>query len=77
MRRREVISHPAAERQSALQALLEAVKENYKGEWRALVQGVSAAEDAGAALEVIEAWLGGHNLMDDEGVAIAAALAVC
>jgi hypothetical protein len=76
MRRAQRIAHPAAARQSALQALLEAVREEYKGEWRALVQGVSAAEDAGAALDVIEGWLGGHNLLDDEGVAIGAALVV-
>jgi hypothetical protein len=76
MRRAQHVAHPAAARQSALQALLEAVREEYKGEWRALIQGVSAAEDAGAALDVIEGWLGGHNLMDDEGVAIAAALVV-
>jgi hypothetical protein len=76
MRRAQRIGHPAAERQSALQALLEAVKENYKGEWRALVQGVSAAEDAGAAVDVIGAWLDGRNLLDKDGVAIAAALVV-
>jgi hypothetical protein len=76
MRRAQRIAHPAAHRQSALQALLKAVREKYPGEWSKLVQGVSAAEDAGAALDVIEGWLGGHNLLDEDSVAIAAALVV-
>jgi hypothetical protein len=62
-----------------LQDLLEVIRKEYEDRWGILVESVSAAakgKHVDSVLDVIEAWLGGHNLLDDEGVAIAAALVV-
>jgi hypothetical protein len=76
MRRREVISHPAAARQEVLEMLLKIVKARYRPEWASLRKRATEAADVEALVEAVEAWLKRYSLLDAGGLAVPAAVAL-
>jgi hypothetical protein len=76
MRRAQRIAHPAAARQSFLERLLRIVKANYRREWASLRKRATEAADVEALVDGIEAWLRRYSLLDADGLAVPAAVAL-